>query len=143
MDAERIRAQRIRAQINSEQPWERRPDGWWLVDSDLDVPSMARQLLDGEARLVTITARPAPQGECRMVYHWDVAGELLSCVTTTREGRIESIAAICPAADWIEREIHDYFAVDFAGRDDLEPLVLRQDDRPGLFDWDGSDGRQA
>ena len=43
-------------------------------------------------------------------------------------------------ADWIEREIHDYFAVDFIGRDKLAPLVLRSDDRPGLFNWNNHKG---
>ncbi len=30
---------------------------------------------------------------------------------------IESIYDLCEAADWIEREVHEYFAIEFAGRD--------------------------
>jgi Ni,Fe-hydrogenase III component G len=123
----------IRAQLSNEQPWEQRADGWWLVDSHLNVEGMAHLMVEAEARLITITARPAPGGECRLAYHWDLAGELLTLVTLTHEGTIHTIAALCPAADWIEREIHDYFAVDFVGRTDLLPLVLRPGDRPGLF----------
>jgi hypothetical protein len=90
---------------------------------------------------VTITARPAPGGECRLAYHWDLEGELLNLITSTHQGTIHSIATICPAANWIEREIHDYFAVDFVGREDkLDPLVLRPGDSPGLFQWDGQEG---
>jgi Ni,Fe-hydrogenase III component G len=132
----------LRTQLGHHQPWEKREDGWWLVDPRLDVQGMADLLVQAEARLVTITARPAPGGECRLAYHWDVQGELHTLVTTTHEGSVASIVAICPAADWIEREIHDYFAVDFLGRQDLRPLVLRPDDPPGLFHWDDERGGQ-
>jgi hypothetical protein len=102
---------------------------------------MAALMVDQAARLVTITARPAPGGECRLAYHWDLTGQLLSLVTSTHDGVIPSIAAVCPAANWIEREIHDYFAVDFIGREDgLDPLVLRPGDLPGLFQWNGPEG---
>lgn len=137
-----MNAETLRAQLSAAQAWEQRDDGWWLIDSNLDVAGMAHRLVEAGARLVTITARPAPDGECRLAYHWDVQGELLIPVTLTHEGSVQSIAAICPAADWIEREIHDYFAVDFIGREDLPPLVLRPGDPPGLFHWNGHEGGQ-
>lgn len=138
-----MNAEMIRTQLGNKQAWEQRADGWWLVAPDLNVVVMAQTMIEAQARLVTITARPAPDGECRLVYHWDSAGELLHFVTMTREGRIESVAAICPAADWVEREVHDYFAVDFWGRGDLRPLVLRPADLPGLFHWNGREGEEA
>jgi hypothetical protein len=131
----------IGTQLGSTHPWEQRADGWWLVEPELDVKRMAALMLGLAARLVTITARPAPGGECRLAYHWDLEDELLNLVTSTHNGSIYSIAAICPAADWIEREIHDYFAVDFVGREEgLDPLVLRPGDSPGLFQWNGQKG---
>jgi Ni,Fe-hydrogenase III component G len=132
----------IRAQLDTKQLWEERTDGWWLVDPNLNVEKMAQLMVEAEARLVTITGRPAPEGECRLAYHWDMEGELLTVVTMTHEGSIHSIAAICPAADWVEREIYDYFAVDFIGREDTPPLVLRPDDPPGLFNQNGNEGGQ-
>jgi Ni,Fe-hydrogenase III component G len=33
--------------------------------------------------------------------------------------------------DWIEREIHEGFGLDFLGRE-YEPLLLRQGDTPGV-----------
>jgi hypothetical protein len=137
-----MNAEMLRAQLGAAQSWEQRDDGWWLVAPTLDVTGMAQRLIEAEARLVTITARPAPDGECRLAYHWDVQGELLTLVTLTHEGSVRSIAPICPAADWIEREIHDYFAVDFIGREELPPLVLRSGDPPGLFHWNGHTGGQ-
>jgi hypothetical protein len=130
----------IRSHLGTKQPWQQRADGWWLVDPDLDVEPIAGLMIGEGARLVTITARPAGDGECRLGYHWDVGGRLFTFVTMTRGGSIPSIAVTCPAADWIERETHDYFAVNFTGREDLQPLVLRAGDRPGLFHWNGHQG---
>jgi len=135
-----MNAEIIRTQLGTQQPWEKRADGQWLVDPLLDVETMARLMVETEVRLVTITARPALNGECRLAYHWDLEGQLLTLVTSTHEGSVHSIATICPAADWIEREIHDYFAVDFIGRENPDPLILRPNDPPGLFQWDSNGG---
>ncbi|MCX8063186.1 MAG: NADH-quinone oxidoreductase subunit C [Anaerolineales bacterium] len=107
-------------------------DGIWWHIPGLDVRLMAQTLLQSEARLITITARPADAGECRLIYHWDCQGEMWHLSTLTQGGKIDSIAAICPAADWIECEIHDLYAVVFSGRE-TPPLVLRADDPSGLF----------
>lgn len=141
----------IPAELGLTQAWEKRPTGWWLTAPDLDVERMADCLAAWGARFVTITARPVSggesrsahpthcRGECRVDYHWDLAGQLLTFVTCTQAGRIASIAARCPAADWVEREVHDYFAVDFVGRAASEPLVLRPGDPPGVFRPTASD----
>jgi NADH:ubiquinone oxidoreductase subunit C len=109
-------------------------EAWWLATPSLDVEKMARLMVDTGARLVTVTASQSKEGEFRMIYHWDLQGRLLNFVTTTHLITIPSITSICPAADWIEREIHDYFAVNFAGRE-LPTLVLSEQDPPGIFSW--------
>jgi NADH:ubiquinone oxidoreductase subunit C len=43
----------------------------------------------------------------------------------------ESIYDLCEAADWIEREVRDGWAVEFRGRE-MEPLLLRKADTPGV-----------
>ncbi len=112
--------------------WEDAHGSPWLRPDPLDVPRMAGVMLAHGARFVTMTALPdADQGTVLVTYHWDLGGQLLSIETRTHEGRIASIRERCPAADWIEREIHDCFAVDFAGRD-LEPLLLRPGQAPGV-----------
>ncbi len=130
----------LRARLGITQPWEKRAGDWWLEDAQLDVVSMARLMVESKTRLVTITAAALSKDECRLAFHWDVDGLLLTFATTTHAGSVESIAAICPAAEWIEREIHDYFDVHYSGRDDLAPLVLRSPDPPGLFRWNGHAG---
>lgn len=107
-------------------------DGIWWHSPGLQVSRMAQYFVQMQARLITITALPADEAECRLIYHWDFQGNLLHLSTLTQDKSIDSIAAICPAADWIEREIHDLFAVVFNGRE-TPPLVLRSGDPGGLF----------
>jgi NADH:ubiquinone oxidoreductase subunit C len=38
---------------------------------------------------------------------------------------------MCEAADWIEREIHEEYGIEFTGRE-YEPLLLRAGDTPGV-----------
>ncbi len=94
-------------ELGLSQSWEKHEDGLWLAALDLDVECMARWMGAHAGRFVTITARPAPGGECRLEYHWDMEGTLLTLVTQSHEGSIASISAVCPAADWVEREVHD------------------------------------
>ena len=44
---------------------------------------------------------------------------------------IESIFDLTEAADWIEREIHEEYTLDFTGRE-YEPLFLRQGETMGV-----------
>ena len=113
--------------------WKVRGDGLWVEAPDLDVRAMARLMREVEARWVTLTASPAPGGGFRMLYHWDLEGRLLNIATTIPEARAQSIADIWPAADWAEREARDYYALEFAGREELPTLMLRPEDEPGLF----------
>jgi hypothetical protein len=123
--------------------WEERGDGRWAEAPDLDVRAMARLLRSVEARWVTLTVDPAPGGGFRLLYHWDLAGQLLNIATTVAETRADSIADIWPAADWAEREAGDYYAFEFAGRDELPALMLRPEDEPGLFSRTQTLGRDA
>jgi len=49
---------------------------------------------------------------------------------------IESIFDLCEASDWIEREIHEEYSLEFTGRE-YEPLLLRQGDETGVNLRDG------
>ena len=124
----------IRERLGNKEAWVNKSEAWWLENPSLDVEKMARLMVETGARLVTVTASRAREDEFRVIYHWDLQGRLLNFVTTTHLITIPSITSICPAADWIEREIHDYFAVNFAGRE-LPTLVLSEQDPPGIFSW--------
>jgi len=124
----------IPSAIGAAGTWEKRADGWRLDVPGADPAVMARAMLDAGARLVTMTAISVPEGEFRVIYHWDVEGRLLNTAVMTKEETLPSISAITPAADWIEREIHDYFAVKFTGRD-LPPIFLAPEDPAGALRW--------
>jgi len=110
--------------------WREEHGSWWLAAPGLDARALAQVMLTQQARFVTITAVEQHEG-FRMDYHWDLDGTLLTFILATESNRIASIADLCLAADWAEREIHDYFAITFAGRTS-EPLMLRADDKPGI-----------
>jgi len=84
-------------------------------------------------RLITLTAVPDSTGAYRVIYHWDVDGVVVNISVLVAGGRIASIADILPAADWVEREIRDYYALEFGGRAETPTLMLREGDEPGLF----------
>jgi len=113
--------------------WEQHRGGLWLEVPDLDVRSMATFMRENEVRLITMTVRPEPSGGYRFMYHWDSDGSLMTVVTIVTGGKIASIADILPAADWVEREIRDYYAVEFEGREGMKSLMLLEGDEPGLF----------
>ena len=105
---------------------------YWFHYDGLDVRQLAQAMNAVEARFVTITAYQLPKDEgFRLEYHWDLAGRLLGFPFTITSPSIPSIYDLCEAANWIEREIHEEFAIDFAGRE-CEPLLLRNGDTLGV-----------
>ena len=127
----------IPERLGSTELWVEKGGVHWLSPCPLNVRELGAAMNDWKARFITITAYqlPADQG-FRLEYHWDLDGQLLGfpfqiAGNSIENGRIESIYDLCEAADWIEREIHEGFAVDFLGRE-YEPLLLRVGDKPGV-----------
>jgi NADH:ubiquinone oxidoreductase subunit C len=124
--------EKIRAELGLAANWEQKNGSQWIAPASLEVHRMAEFMLSCDARFVTIAAMELPgDGGIRMDYHWDMNGELLTFTTMAAEKTVVSIHDVCPAADWIEREIHEYFAVDFTGRE-YEPLMLRAGEKAGV-----------
>jgi NADH:ubiquinone oxidoreductase subunit C len=96
------------------------------------VREVAQAMNEIHARFITITAYQLPGDQSfRLEYHWDLNGQLLGFAFQLAASSIESIYDLCEAADWIEREIHEGFVIDFTGRE-YEPLLLRQGETPGV-----------
>lgn len=122
----------IPEKLGSTEPWVEKGGVHWLTASALNVRDLAKTMNALHARFVTITAYQLPGEEgLRLEYHWDLDGQLLGFPFLLAGNSIESIYDLCEAVDWIEREIHEGFAVDFLGRE-YEPLLLRQGDKPGV-----------
>jgi hypothetical protein len=105
---------------------------YWYSSEGLNVRELARAMNAVGARFVTITAYQLAKDEgFRLEYHWDLAGRLLGFGFNLAGNTIDSIYDLCEAVDWIEREVHEGFAINFAGRE-YEALLLRPGDAPGV-----------
>ncbi len=122
----------IPSDLELTEQWEQKGSSNWLAPAALDVRKLAKLMKDRNARFITITATELPEhGGILLDYHWDLDGQLLSFELRVENGEVESIYDLCEAADWIERETHEYFAINFIGRD-YEPLMLRAGDKVGV-----------
>jgi hypothetical protein len=122
----------------------RNAGGSWITRADLDVRAMATLMRDREVRLITLTARPDPDGGYRLIYHWDTGDAVLNVATTVPTGaQAPTIADLIPGADWAEREIRDYYDLDFTGRSGTPTLMLRPGDPVGMFARTSDVGRDV
>jgi hypothetical protein len=111
--------------------WEEMGGSYWTAPASASPREMARTVLDRGGRFITITATELPgHGGIRLDYHWDLEGKVFTFTFVTQDSA-ESIYDLCEAANWIEREIHEYFTIDFTGRE-YEPLFLRAGETPGV-----------
>jgi NADH:ubiquinone oxidoreductase subunit C len=112
---------------------ERRRDGLWMVAPDLDVRAMAQTMSQQGAFLSTITALPAGEGETELIYHYRVNGQAINFKARTQNNMALSIAPLVPAANWIEREIHDLYDVEFEDHPHLARLLRPPQLARGFF----------
>jgi hypothetical protein len=99
---------------------------YWYTQTGLDVREIAKSMNAVGARFITVTTYELPaNGGFRLEYHWDLCGRLLGFTFPLTANTIESIYDLCEAVDWIEREVHEEYRIDFIGRE-YEPLLLRE-----------------
>jgi len=127
-----IELESIPEKLGIHEAWDVKGGVHWLSPGDLSVRELAKAMIEMHARFITITAYELPKdGGLRLEYHWDLDGQLLGFPFQLAAKSIESIYDLTEAVDWIEREIHEGFAVDFIGRE-YEPLLLREGDTMGV-----------
>ncbi|HEV2322968.1 MAG TPA: NADH-quinone oxidoreductase subunit C [Terracidiphilus sp.] len=113
--------------------WSESLGALWFQADDIKIREVAAAMNSVRARFVTITAHQLPGSQgMRLDYHWDLEGRLLAFAFLISGNSIESIYDLCEAADWIEREVHEQFAVEFTGRA-YEPLLLRPGNAVGVY----------
>ena len=73
-----------------------------------------------------------------ILYHFTYDG--LGCVITVKslvrdkeKPSVDSLANLLPAAQWIEREIHDVLGIEFKGHPDMRRLILADDCPEGVY----------
>ncbi len=114
-------------------PWTWRPDGWWCRIQASEVRTLARSMRVDGVRFAALTLCPA-DACLRFMWHWDCGGVLHSAEARLAPGEAApSIVDLWPGADWAEREARDYYAASFSGREATPPLMLREDDPPGVL----------
>jgi len=91
--------------------------------------------MDG-CRLATATAIDVRDG-IDVLYHWcfEPAGAVvtLKVLAERPELTVDSIANIIPAANWIEREMHDLLGVNFRNHPDMRRLILDDSWPEGVY----------
>lgn len=110
-----------------------RRDGLWMWAPELDVEAMAREMKALGYRLSTMTGLACEAGETTIIYHYTRPHVAVNIKTVTRGGALPSLASIALPAAWIEREIHDFFAVTFTGHPNLAPLLRPPELQVGFF----------
>jgi NADH:ubiquinone oxidoreductase subunit C len=122
----------LREELGIAEPWVESRGTWWLNSGTVGVRHVAKVMNEMHARFITITAYQLPGTEgFRLEYHWDFKGRLLGLTFIIAGKEIESIFDLCEAADWIEREVHEEYSIEFTGRA-YEPLLLRVGDKSGV-----------
>jgi NADH:ubiquinone oxidoreductase subunit C len=122
----------ISEKLGITEPWIEKGGVHWLTLGAAKVRELAKAMNELHARFITITAYQLPKDEgFRLEYHWDLDGQLLGFNFQLAAHSIDSIYDLCEATDWIEREIHEEYSLDFQGRE-YEPLLLRQGDTTGV-----------
>ncbi|KYK35658.1 MAG: hypothetical protein AYK18_02735 [Theionarchaea archaeon DG-70] len=79
-------------------------------------------------RLITISALDS-RGCYHLLYHFDVNGiKTFKVLVPEKKPKIESIVDISPSAEFYEREIHDFFDIEFKGNPRLHEKMFLPDD---------------
>jgi len=122
----------LRQTLGASDPWIESRGTHWLNPDTLSIRELTVAMNAVGARFVTITAYElaGTQG-FRLEYHWDLKGRLLGFPFAISGNTFQSIYDLCEAADWIEREVHEGFGIEFTGRE-YEPLLLRAGDKTGV-----------
>jgi NADH:ubiquinone oxidoreductase subunit C len=122
----------VQQKLGSAEPSIESRGAYWFNPGTKSVREIAQAMNEIGARFVTITAYQLAASEgFRLEYHWDLQGQLLGVAFQIAGNTIESIFDLCEAVDWIEREIHEEYNIDFTGREYV-PLLMRKDDALGV-----------
>jgi Ni,Fe-hydrogenase III component G len=116
---------------------ERSPKRIYVNVAKSDIREILSYLsLDLRARFSTASGVDVREG-IEILYHmaFDQEGTVLTIRTLAEkpEPEMPSIADFCPAANWLEREIHEMLGVKFSGHPNLETLLLPDDWPKGVY----------
>jgi len=126
----------------STNPYDRTGKSWSVLLARKAVRDAVRNLYEDEFFLEDITGMDCAEGFVA-IYHFDhfvKPGRVTLYVTVSHEKpAIPSISDMFSGAEWHEREVADFFGIEFIGRPDPGPLLLPDDmDLHPLIKEDGA-----
>jgi NADH-quinone oxidoreductase subunit C len=129
-------AERFGSKIQME---ERSPKRIYVLVEKSAVPDVIRFMFQEQgARLCTASGVDTRWG-VEIIYHFSYDGQnmIVSLRTVAEKPSLQmpSVAGFLPAANWIEREIHEMFGVDFIGHPDMRRLLLPDDWPEGEYPY--------
>src|SRR3990167_2206031 len=96
-----------------------------------DIPDMVRFIFKGMGARFNIATAVDNPDNIEMMYHFDF--DAIGLIVTVRayvpknDCSIDSILPIMKGAEWIEREIHELFGLEFKNHPNMKPLLLPDD----------------
>jgi len=116
---------------------EQNPQRGWIRVDPARVREAARIMFETVgARLATVTGIDVRDG-IDILYHWcldsDAYVVTLKGLAEAPAMAIDSVGQDLPAANWIEREIHDLLGAEFTGHPDMRRLILADDWPEGAY----------
>jgi NADH-quinone oxidoreductase subunit C len=128
----------IKARFNDKiEVWEKSSKRIYVTVGKADIREILSYLfIDLRARFSTASGVDVREG-IEILYHmaFDQEGVVVTVRTLAPkpEPEMPSIADFCPAANWLEREIHEMLGVKFSGHPNLETLLLPDDWPKGVY----------
>jgi len=114
----------------------------WMDAPRLNMTDAAGLLLEQGARLSTMTAIALDNSETEVIYHYAKGSWACHLRVRTIRNSLPSITPVTPAANWIEREIMDLYAVTFTGHPNPAPLLRPAQLNPGYYREPGGKARR-
>ncbi len=102
---------------------------WSITIPVSGLPDAAKAFDDEKFFLDTVTALDF-QDTLELVYHfncYEPDSRVALRVLVGHDQSAPSIVEIFRGAGWLEREVHDFFGIEFSGNPDLRPLLLPED----------------
>jgi Ni,Fe-hydrogenase III component G len=126
--------------------WEKSPKRIYITVGKEDAKDIVRYLFENlGARLMTISALDSRLG-IEILYHFsfDALGKVVTIKTVAPMPfpEIETVSLIVPAAEYIEREIHDILGVNFVNHPNLKRFILADDWPEGEYPYRKEHKRQ-
>ena len=110
--------------------------GFARIDAARTVEVAEKMIAMEGSRLATATGIDVRDG-IDVLYHWAFEPQgvviTLKVLAAGPDLQVESIANVVPAANWIEREMHDLLGANFRNHPDMRRLILDDSWPEGLY----------